>query len=513
MTTLAYTPISEIDAIHAQLDATFRSGKLQSIPFRKYLLLQIGYMLKDNTQKIVDALHQDLGKPDLETHALEIGPVYNEISDTYSHLEEWSKPTKPPFSLLFQPLRRVVYKQGKGVCLVIGPFNYPISMCIGPIISAVAAGNTVVFKPSEATPAMSALFAEMFPKYIDPSVVRVVNGGIAETSKLLEFTWGHILFTGSGRVGRVVATAAGKTLSPVTLELGGKSPVFIDPSCDLETTARRLLWGKVTNSGQTCIAPDYVLVPRHFQETFLQALKKTHDSFYPQGPFAPNAMGKMINEQAFKRVSGLLEKTRGTVVFGGQMDEATKAIAPTIVKDVSFDDPLMSEEIFGPLLPVIPIDSLEEGIAFVNKGQYPLTLYVFSTDSAFKSKILKSTVSGSIVMNDTLWQAGCDGIPFGGIGPSGTGFHNGKYGFDTFTHFRASLDSPSWVDLLLKLRYPPYTATKIKQSGLVFWGLPGKRPTGPPSATDGGWSYKKWIMILVALVLAGAARKRSLLLK
>ncbi|KAF8918743.1 NAD-aldehyde dehydrogenase [Mucidula mucida] len=486
MSELAFTPLGDIEQIHAELDATFKSGQLQSVPFRKYVLLQIGYMLKDNTQRISEALYKDLGKPPFETAMTEIGPVLGEVADTYAHIDKWAKPTKPPFSLLTQPMRRVVYKEGKGVCLIIGPFNYPLSMCFNPLISAIAAGNTVVLKPSESTPATSSLFAELFPKYVDPSIIRVVNGGVAETSKLLELTWGHILFTGSGRVGRIVAAAAGKTLTPVTLELGGKSPVFVDPSCDLETTARRIMWGKIVNCGQSCVAPDYVVVPKTFQDQFVQALKAAHDSFFPDGPFAPKAMGKMVNVAAFKRVYGLLQSTKGTIAFGGQTDESTKSIAPTVVKDVSFEDALMSEELFGPVLPVIPVESLEEGIAFVNKHDHPLALYAFTTDSKFKEKIVKATKSGSVVMNETMLQTGIDGLPFGGIGPSGSGFHNGKYGFDTFTHFRASIDSPSWVDLVMKIRYPPYTAKKEQKTSILFPGLP-KRPSGPPSATSKRW--------------------------
>ncbi|KAK0496050.1 NAD-aldehyde dehydrogenase [Armillaria luteobubalina] len=527
MSKLNYTPLDEIDkanyfptTIHAELSDTFKSGKVQAIAYRKYVLLQLGYLLKDNVARFEDAMMADLGKPKVEVTFTEIGPSISEIKEAYSNVEKWSKPEKPAFSMNYTPMRRVIYKQGKGVVLIISPFNYPVNMSFGPIASAIAAGNTVVFKPSEQTPATSSLFAELFPKYVDPSVMRVVNGGVAETSKLLEHPWGHILFTGSGRVGRIIASAAGKTLTP----LGGKSPVFIDPKCDLPLTARRLLWGKIVNAGQSCVAPDYILVPKDFQEKFIEALKATNDTFYPTPEAEANSVGRLVTPQAYNRLSSLLKSTKGTIAFGGKLDEATKYIQPTIVRDVSFDDPLMTKslvmsllrliidtlrrEIFGPILPIVPVDNIDEAIKFVNAHDHPLALYVFTQDSELKTKIINSTQSGAVCMNETMTHVAAEGLPFGGVGPSGSGHHNGKFGFDTFTHTRASLDPPGWLDMILSSRYPPYTDKKLNALSWLFPSLPA-RPTGPPTSKEGR-SYTKWFLFAIATVFAGLLTKKKI---
>ncbi|KAK0238104.1 NAD-aldehyde dehydrogenase [Armillaria nabsnona] len=509
MSKLNYTPVDEIDKIHAELSNTFKSGKVQPIAYRKYVLLQLGYLLKDNVARFEDALMADLGKPKVEVTFTEIGPSLSEIKDAYSNVEKWAKPEKPAFSMNYTPMRRVIYKQGKGVALIISPFNYPVNMSFGPIASAIAAGNTIAFKPSEQTPATSSLLAELFPKYVDPSVIRVVNGGVAETSKLLEHPWGHILFTGSGRVGRIIASAAAKTLTPVTLELGGKSPVFVDPKCDLQMTTRRIFWGKIVNAGQSCVAPDYILVPKDFQDKFIEALKATNDSFYPTPEAEANSIGRLVSPQAYNRLSNLLKSTKGTIAFGGKLDEATKYIQPTAVRDVSFDDPLMSEELFGPILPIVPVDNIDEAIKFVNAHDHPLALYVFSQDSEVKTKIINSTQSGAICMNETMTHVAAEGLPFGGIGPSGSGHHNGKFGFDTFTHTRASLDPPGWVDKILSSRYPPYTDKKLNALSWLFPTLPA-RPTGPPTPTEGR-SFTKWFLFALATVFAGLLTKKKIL--
>ncbi|SJK98417.1 related to aldehyde dehydrogenase [NAD(P)] [Armillaria ostoyae] len=518
MSKLNYTPVDEIDkakgfptAIHADLSNTFKSGKVQPIAYRKYVLLQLGYLLKDNVARFEDALMVDLGKPKIEVSFTEIGPSVSEIKDALSNVEKWSKPEKPAFSMNYTPMRRVIYKQGKGVVLIISPFNYPVFMSFGPMASAIAAGNTVVIKPSEQTPATSSLLAELFPKYVDPSVIRIVNGGVAETSKLLEHPWGHILFTGSGRVGRIIASAAGKTLTPVTLEaskkLGGKSPVFVDPKCDLPMTTRRIFWGKIVNAGQSCVAPDYILVPKDFQDKFIEALKATNDSFYPTPEAEANSIARLVSPQAYNRLSNLLMSTKGTIAFGGKLDEATKYIQPTVVRDVSFDDPLI--ELFGPILPIVPVDNIDEAIKFVNAHDHPLALYVFSQDSEVKTKIINSTQSGAVCMNETMTHVAAEGLPFGGIGPSGSGHHNGKFGFDTFTHTRASLDPPGWLDKILSSRYPPYTDRKLNALNWLFPTLPA-RPTGPPAPTEGR-SFTKWFLFALATVFAGLLTKKKIL--
>ncbi|KAF8069067.1 NAD-aldehyde dehydrogenase [Lyophyllum atratum] len=509
MPELVYTTLEEIDKIHAELRTGFQIGKLKSIPYRKYQLLQLAYLVKDNSERLEEALATDLGRPPLEGHFLEISSTIGEVKNAYSSVEKWAKPEKPAFSLNFTVMRPVIYKEAKGVVLIISPFNYPLWLTLGPLAGALAAGNAVVLKPSESTPAMSSLLAELVPKYLDGDLVRVVNGAVPESTKLLSLPWDHSGF----RVAKIVAAAAAKYLTPITLEMvdktPGKSPVIIDPECDLPMAARRILWGKVVNAGQTCVAPDYILVPRSFQDKFVAALKTAYESFYPgaEGPSSPDAYSRIVTPQAYKRIKGLLDNTKGSVVFGGETDEASKFIAPTAVRDVKEGDSLMSEEIFGPLLPIVPVEDVDEAIAFVNARDHPLALYVFSQNPEFKAKVFNNTQSGAAIANETVIHPGADGLPFGGVGPSGYGAHTGKFGFDTFTHLRASLDSPGWIDRILGFRYPPYTDAKFKAALRLLPSLPA-RPAGPPSAVARSKWWGKWFFLAFIVAAAGGLTKR-----
>ncbi|KAF9446039.1 NAD-aldehyde dehydrogenase [Macrolepiota fuliginosa MF-IS2] len=511
MVELQYTTLEDIEKTHTTLRNGFRSGKSKSVEYRKYQLLQLAYMVKDNTKRFEDALAADLGRPPFESHFLEINSSIMEARTAWANVDKWAKPERPPFSINATPMRPVIYKEPKGVVLIISPFNYPMWLCISPLAGAIAAGNAIVIKPSEATPHVSALFAELVPKYLDPELIAVVNGAVPETTKLLDLPWDHILYTGGGRVGRIVSTAAAKHLTPVSLELGGKSPVFIDPNCDLETAAKRILWGKVVNAGQTCVAPDYVLVPRDFQDKFVSALKEVADKFYPESTSAPGIYSRLVTPQAFNRIKGLLDNTKGSVALGGETDAATKFISPTVVKDVGVEDSLMSEEIFGPVLPIVPVKDVDEAIAFVNSHDHPLALYVFSRDATYKQKVISSTQSGAAIVNEVVIHPGIDGLPFGGIGPSGHGYHTGKYSFDMFTHLRSSMDSPSWIDKILGFRFPPYNSKSIKGASRLLKSLP-PRPVGPPrlGAANGAatkW-WGKWFFLAFAVAVAGGLTKR-----
>ncbi|KAI6148774.1 Aldehyde/histidinol dehydrogenase [Pisolithus tinctorius] len=459
-TSLKYTTFDEIDAIHATLRQSFRAGKLKSIAARKVQILQLAYLIQDNYDRFKEAFAADLGRPTLETAFLELDSTVSDCKIAYDRVEKWAQTEKAPFSFNFFAMRPVIRKEPKGVVLSISPFNYPVWLALGPMIGAIAAGNCFVLKPSELSPAVSGLIAELVPKYLDPDVVRVVLGAVPETTRLLELPWAHILYTGSGRVAKLVCAAAAKTLTPVSTELGGKSPVVIDPKCDLKTAAKRIMWGKCVNVGQTCVAPDYILVPQDAQDELVQALKAAHDEFYPSGPSAAGVFGRIVNHTHFRRLKGLLDRTAGEIAFGGETNESDKYISPTVVKNVKGDDSLMSEELFGPILPIVPVKNIDEAIAFINDHDNPLALYVFSQDAAFKAKVFDNTLSGSAVANDTLVHCAVDGLPFGGIGPSGSGYHTRKYTFDMFTHLRSSLDSPSWVDSIFGSRFPPYTAKK-----------------------------------------------------
>ncbi|KAF9235550.1 NAD-dependent aldehyde dehydrogenase [Melanogaster broomeanus] len=415
--------------IHATLRNGFRAGKLRSIEARKAQILQLAYLLQDNYERFKQSFASDLGRPSLETAFLELDSTISDCKIAYDRVDRWARTERAPFNINFAAFRPVIRKEPKGVVLSISPFNYPLWLALGPM-APLAAGN-----------------AFLIPKYMDSDVVRVVYGAVPETTKLLELPWDHILYTGSGRVAKIVCAAAAKTLSPVSLELGGKSPVVIDPNCDLKTAAKRIMWGKCVNAGQTCVAPDYILVQEDGMDTVVKALKEAHDEFYPSDPAASPDFSHIVNNSHFNRIKGLLDKTSGTIAFGGQTDEAKLFIAPTVVHSVKGEDSLMSEELFGPILPVIPVKNLDEAIKFINDRDHPLALYVFSQDASFKNKVFDNTQSGSAVANDTLVHCALDGLPFGGIGPSGSGYHTQKYTFDMFTHLRASLDSPSWSAL------------------------------------------------------------------
>ncbi|KAF8196110.1 NAD-aldehyde dehydrogenase [Pholiota molesta] len=511
MATLEYTPIDQIEGIRDELRAGFASGKLQAISYRKYQLIQLIYMLKDNMARFEEALKKDLNRPVVESRFLDIVPTITEAMAQLKNVDKWAKPSKPPFSLNFAALRPLIRKEPKGTVLIISPFNYPVWLLLGPLAGAIAAGCTTLLKPSESTPATSALITELSGKYLDKDLVRVVNGAVPETTKLLELQWDHILYTGSGRVAKIVATAAAKHLTPVTLELGGKSPVIVDPGCDLKTTANRLLWGKVVNAGQTCVAPDYVLVPREFQDKLCDALKETYQEFYPEGDASitsPDTYSRIVTPQATARISGLLERTQGKIVFGGEVDKENKFIAPTLVRDVAPDDALMTEEIFGPLLPVVPVDDIDAAIKFINDRDHPLAIYVFAKDEKVKSKVFNQTRSGGIMANETVIIPGAEGMPFGGLGPVDVhGQHTGKYTFDMFTHLRTSLDSPSWVDMILKFRFPPYNASKTAQPLRLIGSLPA-RPTGPPSRAGQSKWWGKWFLLAFAVAVAGGLTSR-----
>jgi len=331
------------------------------------------------------------------------------------------------------------------------------------------------------------LLADLLPKYLDPELYKVINGAVPETTKLLELQWDHILYTGGTRVGSIVLTAAAKTLSPVTTELGGKSPVVIDPNCDLKLTARRLIWGKVANSGQTCLAPDYALVPKKIVDQWVQECKEVLKEFYPDGAESSDSYARIVSPSHFSRIKSLLDRTEGKIVFGGSTNADTKFIEPTIVTGVKVHDSLMGEEIFGPILPVIEVENEDEAIEFINARDHPLVIYVFSQNSSFKEKIADSTQSGAVVMNDTLIHCVVDGLPFGGIGPSGSGYYRGKYSFDVFTHLRSTLDNPSFTECFLSSRYPPYNEKKKKSFvSLNFPKVPAR------TAADGYAGPKRW---------------------
>ncbi|KAG1748357.1 Aldehyde/histidinol dehydrogenase [Suillus paluster] len=511
---LKFTTSEEIDEIYSTLHKTFLSGKTKPIEARKVQILQLAYLLQDNQERFKEAFAIDLGRPSLEASFLELNSTISDCKIAYDRVEKWARTEKLPFNIMWAAFGPVIRKEPKGVVLSISPFNYPVWLALGPIIGAIAAGNCVVLKPSELTPAVSGLIAELIPKYMDSDVIRVVLGAVAETTKLMEYPWGHVLYTGSGRVGKIIGIAAAKTLSPVSLELGGKSPVVIDPKCDFKIAARRIMWGKCVNAGQTCVAPDYVLVPRSAEDAFVKALKDAHDEFYPSGALSTTDISNLVSTAHFHRLKNLLGSTSGTIAFGGQTDESRKFIAPTIVKGVKDGDSLMSDELFGPILPIMPVDNVDAAIAYINAHDHPLALYCFSPDAAFKNKVFDNTQSGSAIANDVLIHCAIDGLPFGGTGPSGSGYHTRKFSFDMFTHQRASLDSPGWLDSLLTGKFPPYTAKKQATLNRMMGVKLPPRPRFPVAGVNANGSIKrrsntKWLLLVVSMAIVSLGYTRA----
>lgn len=508
MVDLEYTPIEEIEQIHASLQLGFKSGKARDIKYRKHQLLQLAYLLKDNKDRFNEAARQDLGRAYSENEVIEFFGSLEQIKYIFDNFEKWAKPECAELSVYFGA-RPHIRKEPKGVVLIFVPFNFPILLLVSPLAGAIAAGNAACVKVSELIPATSSLLAELFPKYLDPNMYRVVNGDIPVSSKLLELPWDHILYTGSGRVGKIVATAAAKHLTPVTLELGGKCPTIVDPRANLKVAAKRILWGRTSNAGQTCVAPDYVLIPKDGEESFITALKEAYLEFYPNGTTEPGVTARLVNHGTFDRVKRLLDNTKGTIVLGGDTNREAKYVAPTIVRNVRPDDSLMSEEIFAPILPIVTVNDFDEAIDFVNSRDHPLALYVFTDDSNLKETVFNKTRSGGCICNEVLLQIPTPGLPFGGVGASGSGgYHTGKYSFDLFTHQRSTLTMPNWMELLLASRYPPFSDKKSKMSASIL------SPNFPPRDSvykPKGWP-KKFVVIFLMLgaSLWWAQRKKLL---
>ncbi|KAF8172803.1 Aldehyde/histidinol dehydrogenase [Mycena galopus ATCC 62051] len=457
---LTFTPIKDLQAGHAELRKSFQDKKTLPLEFRRRQLLQLARLFQENNDGLIAALHSDLGRHKLEITLPEMGPVVGGAVRAAESLEEWHKPEKPVVEEWRSSWDTTVYTRPKGTVLIIGPWNYPFVTIMLPFIGAIAAGCCCIVKPSEFNPACAQLLADLFPKYLDSSVYRIVNGAAAETTSLLELKWDHIFFTGSSRVGRIIAAAAVKNVTPVTLELGSKSPVFIDAeNTDIEIAAKRILWGKQQNAGQVCVAPDYILVPRAHQETAVEAFKKAYRTFWPhpKGALDPlSEMGSILNPHHHERLMELLRRTQGNIVHGGNA-EGTKRIEPTLVTDVGLDDALMEDELFGPIIPIVPVDDGHEAIQIIQGRPVPLVIYVFTDSEETKNKFLESTSSGTLVLNDTFTQLGVYEMPFGGYGDSGYGSYLGKYSFDTFVHRRSYMNVPPSFEPFLAHRYPPYT--------------------------------------------------------
>ncbi|NXS70337.1 AL3B1 dehydrogenase, partial [Pandion haliaetus] len=401
-------------------------------------------------------------QPLFEAEFSEILLCKNELHETLNNLSHWMKDEHVHKNLVTRLDSAFIRKDPYGVVLIIAPWNYPIHLLLVPLIGAIAAGNCVVIKPSEITKNSETLVAEVLPGYLDNDCFAVVTAGVQETTRLLENKFDYIFFTGtscSPSVGRIVMTAAAKHLTPVTLELGGKNPCYVSDTCDVQNVARRVAWGRFFNAGQTCIAPDYVLCSAAMQENLLPALHKAITDFYGPNPRESPDFGRIMGDKQFQRVQALLRS--GRVVIGGQTDAEERYIAPTVLVDLQPSDPIMQEEIFGPILPIVIVANVDEAIDFINSRERPLVVYAFSSDDKVVNQVLERTSSGGFCGNDTLMHVTLTSLPFGGIGNSGLGKYHGKFTFDTFTHHRGCLHRNMGLEALNALRYPPYSQQKL----------------------------------------------------
>jgi aldehyde dehydrogenase (NAD+) len=421
------------------------------VSLRKERILKLKKSIQERESLINQALKEDLGKSTFETYATEIGFILDEIGHTLKNIDEWSKPKKVKTPLTLFPGKSTVYPEAYGVVLIISPWNYPFQLCLSPLIGAVAAGNRVVIKPSEFAPKTSSVIQLILEDVFKKDEVILVEGGVEETQILLTQKFDYIFFTGSTMVGKIIMRAASEYLTPVTLELGGKSPCLIEESANLDMAAKRCAWGKFLNAGQTCVAPDYVLVPRHLQEEFISKLKNHLQVFYGNVKSSKD-YPRIINEKHFDRLMSLVVTEK--LAIGGDSSREEKYISPTVMKDVSWNDKVMEDEIFGPLLPIIPYDSLPDAIEQIVTRPKPLAFYVFSENESKRQEIITKVPFGGGCINDTVIHLANPNLPFGGVGTSGIGSYHGKKSFDTFTHYKSVFEQGSLVDI--PLRYPPY---------------------------------------------------------
>ncbi|WP_035804636.1 aldehyde dehydrogenase family protein [Kitasatospora mediocidica] len=424
----------------AELRATFDSGRTKPLAWRLAQLAALRTLLTEQAEAFQQALHADLGKSAAEAYRTEIGFTLNELDHTVRHLEEWLRPKSAPVPDSFLPAAARVVRDPLGVVLIIAPWNYPLQLALAPLVGALAAGNTAVVKPSELAPATSAAMAALLPRFLDPQTVAVIEGAIPETTALLAERFDHIFYTGNGTVGRIVMAAAAQHLTPVTLELGGKSPVVVEPGVDLAATAQRIVRGKFLNAGQTCVAPDYVLAIGESAAALEPHLADAVHALYGDDPAASPVYSRIVNERHFDRLTALLDD--GRTVTGGTHDRATRYLAPTVLADVSPDAPVMKAEIFGPILPLIAVPDLDAAIAFVNDRDKPLALYAFTESEQTKARLTEETSSGALAFGLPVSHLAIPDLPFGGVGESGMGRYHGEYSMDTFSHTKAILDKP-----------------------------------------------------------------------
>jgi aldehyde dehydrogenase (NAD+) len=448
----------------ARLRQTFATGRTRNIQWRKEQLRALKQLMVENEGKVADALEKDLGRSPFEAWLADVASTTGEAAYAAKNVGKWAKRSHRLLEMSQLPGRGWVQHEPYGTVLIIGAWNFPFALTLGPAAGAIAAGNTVLLKPSEVAPASSALMAELVPRYLDSDAIAVIEGDGAVSQELIAQGFDHLLFTGGTEIGRKVYEGAAAHLTPVTLELGGKSPVIVSKDADIKVAAKRIAWTKLINSGQICIAPDYVLAEAPIRDQLVDEIQKAVSSFE-----AENTSGgkRIVNERHFNRLTAALAATQGRVAIGGGSDRSKLNIQPTVVVDPAADEPLMTDEIFGPILPVLTVQNLDEAIAFVNSRPKPLAAYLFTKAKAVRDRVIKEVPAGGMVVNHLLFHFATHKLPFGGVGPSGLGAYHGKFGFEEFSHRKSVLTKPTRPDIASFI-YPPYTEKAWKLARRLF---------------------------------------------
>jgi aldehyde dehydrogenase (NAD+) len=454
---------TDIPATVRRLRETFKTGRTRSLQWRKQQLQALEKLMVENEPAVAAALEQDLGREPFEAWLADIASTAGEAKDAAKNVRRWMRRRYRLLELSQLPGRGWVEYEPYGTVLIIGAWNFPFALTLGPAVGAIAAGNTVVLKPSEVAPASSALMAELVPKYLDPDAIAVIEGDGAVSQQLVAQGFDHLLFTGGTEIGRKVYEGAASHLTPVTLELGGKSPVIVSADADIDVAAKRIAWTKLINSGQTCIAPDYVLADAKIRDELVSKIKDAVTKFES----ADSSGKRIVNQRHFDRLTASLAATKGNVAIGGGSDASKLGIQPTVVVDPDPAEPLMTDEIFGPILPVMTVQSLDDAISFVNSRPKPLAAYLFTKSKSIRERVVKEVPAGGMVINHLLFHFATNKLPFGGVGPSGMGAYHGKFGFEEFSHRKTVMTKPTRPDVGAFI-YPPYTEKAWKLARRLF---------------------------------------------
>ena len=461
-----HTPTSDTPDIPGtvrRLRETFKTGRTRSVEWRKQQLQALEKMMVENEGALMEALEKDLGRSPFEAWLADIASTAGEAKDAAKNVKKWMRRRYRLLEMSQLPGRGWVEYEPYGTVLVIGAWNFPFVLTLGPAVGAIAAGNTVLLKPSEVCPASSAMMAELVPKYLDPDAIAVIEGDGAVSQELIAQGFDHICFTGGTEIGRKVYEGAAPHLTPVTLELGGKSPVIVAADADIDVAAKRIAWTKLINSGQICIAPDYVIADAKIRDELVDKIKAAVTTFESQNPGGK----RIVNERHFDRLTASLAATKGDVVIGGGSDPSKISIQPTVVVDPDPAEPLMTDEIFGPILPIMTVQSLDDAIGFVNSRPKPLAAYLFTKTKSIRERVIKEVPAGGMVINHLLFQFSTNKLPFGGVGPSGMGAYHGKFGFEQFSHRKTVMTKPTRPDVGAFI-YPPYTEKAFKLARRLF---------------------------------------------